>query len=366
MRLKRIEKFTRSVTKGLLSTQQSTISQVVCGLIVCRSLILAEIARCFQTETEFPHNLKRVWRFVSNERIQGQASKEVVTRRLIRQLHHRLQIKPKDYLEIIIDWTSVHPFQVLSALVPLEGRAVPVLQWAIEKSSLKAYQNTYEMLFISSLRRCVPRCWKVIICADRGFQRADFLNYLKQQGFHFVIRLKGDAWVECGRYSGKLRDYALSVGQCFKLRDVCYHKTKRQEMKLVLNCARVKGKVSSWLLATDLGLSARQIVNIYRRRFWCEESFRDQKQEFELEAVRVTKASRLENLLLALAIVLLIIAVIGIRGNKKGYADKFSTRKKKQVVLSWVRVALNLLRESAKYLNLLFDGTETGFYFRWA
>lgn len=113
MRIKRIEKFTRSVTKGLLSTQQATISQVVCGIVVCRCLILAEIARCFKTQTQFPHNLKRAWRYVSNERIQAQARKEVVARRLIAQLHPRLQIKAKDYLEIIIDWTSVHPFQLL-------------------------------------------------------------------------------------------------------------------------------------------------------------------------------------------------------------------------------------------------------------
>jgi transposase len=113
-------------------------------------------------------------------------------------------------------------------------------------------------------------------------------------------------------------------------------------------------------------LSARQIVNIYRRRFWCEESFRDLKQEFELEAVRVTKASRLENLLLALAIVLLILAVIGLRANKLGYREKYCTRKKKQTILSWVQVALKMLRESAKFLNLLFDGKDTGFYFRWA
>jgi hypothetical protein len=366
MRFKRVEKFTRSVTKGLLPSQQATISRVVCGLVVCRSLILAEIARCFQTETQFPHNLKRVWRYVSNERIQDQASKELVARRLIRQLHHRLQIKAKDYLEIIIDWTSVHPFQVLSALIPVEGRAVPVLQWAIEKSSLKAYQNTYEMLFVSSLCRCLPKHCRVVVVADRGFQRAEFLQFLKRQALSFVIRVKGDAFIKRGRYEGKLRGYPLAVGQCFKLRDVVYHKTKRYPMKIVLNCAKVKGKVSSRLLATDLGLSARQIVNIYRRRFWCEESFRDQKQEFELEAVRVTKAKRLENLLLALAIVLLILAVIGIRGNKLGYEDKYCTRKKKQVVLSWVQVALNLLRESTKYLNLLFDGATTGFYFRWA
>ena len=53
-------------------------------------------------------------------------------------------------------------------------------------------------------------------------------------------------------------------------------------------------------------------------------------------------------------------------GNKLGYKDKFCTRKKKQAVLSWVQVALNLLRESAKYLNLLVESQGAGFYFRWA
>jgi hypothetical protein len=87
-------------------------------MLVCRSLMLAETARCFQAEVEFPHNLKRVPRFVSNGRLNDQASKEVVARRPIRQLRHRLQIKPNQHQEAIIDWTSVHPFRVLCALVP--------------------------------------------------------------------------------------------------------------------------------------------------------------------------------------------------------------------------------------------------------
>jgi hypothetical protein len=49
MRLKRIAKFTASVTKGLLPTQQATLTQMVCGVLFCRSLILAEIARGFET-----------------------------------------------------------------------------------------------------------------------------------------------------------------------------------------------------------------------------------------------------------------------------------------------------------------------------
>lgn len=366
MRFKRVEKFTSSVTKGLLSSQQATLSQIVCSMLVCRCLCLAELARFLQSTTYFRHNLKRVWRFVSNERINDPTSKEVVARRLIRQLHHRLEIKPTQHLEIILDWTTVWPYQVLEALIPLDGRAVPVLSWAVRRGTMSCRQNSFEMEFLASLRRAIPKQWRVVIVADRGFQRTELLRYLCGLGFSFVIRVKGDAWIKSGRFEGKLRDYPLSTGQCFKLRDVVYHKSKRYGLKLVLNCEKIKGKSCSWLLATDLGLSARQIVKIYERRFWCEESFRDQKQEFELEAVRVKQAERLENLLLALAIVLMILAVIAQRGKRLGYEEKFSIVKKKRSEISWVQVGLNLLRESSKYLNLLFDSGGTGFCFRWA
>ena len=366
MRLKRVEKFTSAVTKGLLPTQQATLSQVVCSMIVCRSLCLAELARCFQSSTDFRHNLKRVWRYVSNDRINDRSAKELLARRLVRQLHHRLEIQPKQYLEVIMDWTTVWPYVVLEALIPLDGRAVPVLSWAALRGSLSCRQNTLEMEFLASLRRAIPRQWRVVIVADRGFQRTELLRYIRGLGFSFVIRVKGDAWIKSGRFEGKLRDYPLSTGQCFKLRDVFYHKSKRYALKLVLNCEKIKGKHCSWLIATDLGLSAGQVVKIYERRFWCEESFRDQKQEFELEAVRVKRAERLENLLLALAIVLMIIAVIAQRGKKLGYEEKFSTVKKRRREISWVQVGLNLLRESTKYLNLLFDSSGAGFCFRWA
>lgn len=135
---------------------------------------------------------------------------------------------------------------------------------------------------------------------------------------------------------------------------------------MVLNSEKIKGKVCSWMLGTDLGLSARQIVKIYERRFWCEESFRDQKQEFELEEVEVKQASRLENLLMVLAVVIMILAVIGERGKKLGWEDKYSTVRKKRSEISWVQLGLNLLRESTKHLNLLFESGGSGFYFRWA
>jgi hypothetical protein len=366
MRLKRVQKFTKPVTKGLLPTQQATLAQVVCGILLCRNLRLAEIARGFDTEVEFAHNLKRTFRFVDNERLSALTSKEAVARRLIQQLRRRLQCKPTQWLEIIIDWTSVNGFQVLAALIPVEGRAVPVLQMAVKKWEFKTRQNSFEDEFMQALRRCIPRSVRAVIVADRGFRRTSLLRLLERLGLGYVIRVKGEVTIECAGYHGKLGDYPLAVGQTFKINQVRYHKSQRYPLKLVFNCAKIDGKVSTGLLATNLPLTAGQIVQIYRRRFWCEESFRDQKQEFELEKVRVKEARRLENLLLALALVLLILAVIGMRGKKLGYADKFATPKKQKTVLSWVQLALWLLRKSTKYFNLLFDNEAECFSYHWA
>lgn len=370
MRLKRVEKFIKPITKQLRPTQQATLGQVVCGMLSHRCLVLAEIARGFETAVAFVHNLKRVFRYVSNQRLTERRSQEVVAARLLHQLRRRLGVKAWEPLEVIIDWTSAGPYQVLSALIGVAGRAVPVLQWAVRKWEFEKSQNAVEEQFIQSLRRCLPRSWKAVIVADRGFGRTALLQFIASLGFGFLIRVKGDAWIEASDFSGPLKDYPLAVGQTFKLSQVRYHKTRRYELKLALNCVRLKGHLCTWLLATNLALSARQLVEIYRRRFWCEESFRDQKQEFGLEQVRVTQARRLENLLLALALVFLILAVIGIRGEALGYAAKFARRKgrkqKGQKVLSWVQLALHLLRESSKHLNLMFENRAGCFSLHWA
>ena len=57
-------------------------------------------------------------------------------------------------------------------------------------------------------------------------------RFIAELGFSYVIRVKGDVWIECRSYRGRLKDYPLLTGQTFKLTQVRYHKTKRLELKL--------------------------------------------------------------------------------------------------------------------------------------
>ena len=376
MRLQRVQKFSKPLTKDLLPTQQATIAHVACGMLVARCMLLAEIARSLETVVTFTHTLKRVFRFGDNARLSARPDADdlspeltaqmKVARRTIHNLSRRLRLGPRKRLEIILDWTSCGEFQILEALIGIHGRAVPILQWSVRKWEFRTSQNAFEYQLLRALRRCVPRNQPTTIVADRGFGRTQLFRFLEELGFFYCIRVKGDAWAEFSEHAGPLRDYAVAVGQTFKLSRVRYHKRQRYALKLVLNCARIEGTASTWLLATNLPDQARCIVDVYRRRFWCEEAFRDQKQAFNLEAVRVKSAERLDNLLLALAIVFFLLAIIGLRAEKLGYADEFATPKKGTKVLSWCHLALDLLKKSTKYLNLLFDNRAGVLGYHWA
>jgi hypothetical protein len=376
MRLRRVQKFSKAVTKDLLPTQQATIAQVACGMLVAHSMLLAEIARHLESAVAFTHNLKRVFRFASNDRLSRRpdpacgdvplTAQMKVARRQIHDLRRRLRLRSHQPLEVILDWTSVGPFQVLSALVGVAGRAVPVLQWSVRKWEFDRSQNAFEYEMLRAVRRLIPRSEPAVIVADRGFGRTELFRFLDGIGFLYCIRVKGDAWVRFSGYEGALKDYEVRVGQTFKLSRVRYHKRQGYELRLAVNCIRVKGKASTWLLATNMRETARQIVDVYRRRFWCEESFRDQKQAFKLEGVRVESAAHLDNLLLALAIVFYLLAVLGVRAEKLGYATQFAARKKGTKVLSWCHLALDLLKDSTRHLDLLFHAQAGVLQLRWA
>jgi hypothetical protein len=72
----------------------------------------------------------------------------------------------------------VGPYLVLSALIGVRGRAVPVLQWVVVIGTLKKSQNKLQEAFLRSLRRAIPRSRPVVIVADRGFGRTALFEFL--------------------------------------------------------------------------------------------------------------------------------------------------------------------------------------------
>jgi len=95
----------------------------------------ADIGRAMETDTEVKYNIKRVSRFVRNERVNiAKGCRGLV----------RIAAKASGKcLVVAVDWVDIGKYKVLKAAVPIRGRAVPILFAAYPKWRLKKSQNAF-------------------------------------------------------------------------------------------------------------------------------------------------------------------------------------------------------------------------------
>jgi hypothetical protein len=319
------------VAPSLIPSQLVNLALLVNAILLKRTLCLSELARTYPTpptrrvpqpKHDLLHRLKRLERFLNNERVDAQAWQLA----FVPDLVHKLGCPP--WLGLAIDWTMfevVLPsgrrvyYQVLRLAVPRRGRALPLLQLAYERDHFPANksQNLLEQEAILALVRVLPAGVRPVILADRGFARAEFLAWLQQYGLDYVVRIDkgtcitataGQHW-KCGEHDPQPGHNGWAGGVRYGL----YHGRPRELWINLATCwRRVGGRgnrrapkraAHPWYLATSWR-SADQAAAWYRQRWWIEPSFKDSKSKFGLAAVQVGSATRLGRLLLGLTLAL--------------------------------------------------------------
>lgn len=321
----------KAAVPGLLPTQAVNLALLVSALLARRTCCLSELARAYPTparrRTPRPkhgllHRLKRLWRFLDNERVDAQA----VQLAFIPHVVARLGSPP--WVGLIVDWTMfavVLPtgrrmrYQVLRIAVPRRGRALPLLQLAYDQDRLPAgaSQNQLEERALLAVARALPAGVRPIILADRGFARAGFIEWLQTHRLDYVVRIdKGTCMTEPDGRRWKLGQEGLRPGRVRwapGVRYGLYHDRPRDLVTNVALCWRAPkhrrrdprraDPDAPWYLATSLDAPERAVA-WYRQRFWIEESFKDSHSRFGLDKARVGCPERLSRLAAALTIAL--------------------------------------------------------------
>jgi hypothetical protein len=90
----------------------------------------------------------------------------------------------------------------------------------------------------------------------------------QQLGFHYVIRIKPDVWIQTAGFRGKLLDYPVKKGFCRLLTNVCYRKQNSVQQHLFVrwNKGLPKKRDECWFLMTDLQASAYRLSELYGKR----------------------------------------------------------------------------------------------------
>ena len=266
--------------KGLMCVKEATLSGISRGIAV------------LDEETNFRSQLKRMHRLMKNEKWEVWESAKAMYKHLTEKL---------EIVLITVDWTKVGYYWVLEAALVTEGRAIPIYAIAVQEDELKGRQTTIEMTMWYALVAMVKRNQELIVIADRGFAKFDYLGENElYPNIHLVIRLKKNTILTWGTISAKLEEWPLWD---YEIVEIEYAKLGEEQLVVsgvcLVNCGELK--------AQKLYLAcSSKIVDIafatYCKRSWVEQQNRDLKTNFSLYKLHLATASRLERLWLILSL----------------------------------------------------------------
>lgn len=302
-----IDGLVKSVFPSLRKTQAVNLSLAVFGQIKSQSTILSEIVREVPGAVKHKHRLKRLWRFVSNSRVKPERMFEFWVPWCMRHF------TTGTYITVALDWTGLKGnLACLMASLVVNGRAIPLLWQVVKYSQIKDSTNRIEQRLVSRLINLIPDGKKLVLVADRGFGRCEFLKFLLAKHLLFVIRVEKNVRVK----PEEKRAFLLSTlaRKLIPNTRVWYESISYRDDGAIptisLAAVVALGSNDPWFLVTNLK-SSKRAINCYALRFQIEEGFRDLKHPLGLEKLQTRSMMRIRRILLVAAISQALLMLIG-------------------------------------------------------
>jgi hypothetical protein len=305
----------REICKGTWKRHLVNLALLVHAAFACRRLGIASLGRAMQSRTTPKHAIKRVDRFLGNERFDHREAQEELLRAVI---------GPRETVFIAVDWTKIRKWPALVAGVVKRGRAVPVLWSVMDEKALHKSFNAFENGFFAWLAKALPKGVRAIVLLDRGFKRVEMVKHLRRLKLSFVIRTGGNVHVRHPSYSGRMDALVKRRGQTVDLEDATLRPSRPVTVRVV--GLWESGQKEPWLLMTDIEECAAIVAAAYGRRFRIEETFRDEKDPrfgLALGKLKMTQPERLEKMLLIAALVHFIAMLVGGAARRRGFDRQY-------------------------------------------
>ena len=268
---------------------------------------------------------------------------------------------------LAMDWTEFDADDhstICIYLVTRHGRATPPAWWTVEKSSLKNNRNGDEQVVVSHLASLIPEGVRVTLLADRGFGDQAFYTFLADLHWDYVIRFRECIQVE--DETGEVRPAGEWVGNGRARMIRSARVTGERTAIPAVVTAHARGMKEAWCLATSrVDLKAKEVVELYGKRFRIEETFRDEKDDhfgMGLRATHIRSPDRRDRLLFLAALAHTLLTLLGAASEAAGLDRlmKANTSKKRthslfRQGLHWYQALPNTRDEWARQLITAFD-----------
>jgi hypothetical protein len=228
------------------------------------------------------------------------------------------RLKKGEKIYVQVDFTSERAhFLVLVASVLCCNKAIP-LYFSIRKYPKKQGQYDHKKLegsFIRALRHYLPKRYKYVILADRGFGNERFIKLCEEAKFEYLIRLEPNLKIAYKGQKGIMSKQLRRSGS-YQVEVLTWKKT----VKIYKN----KQQGQEWYIVSNLEISHQEGVASYAKRFRIEKLFQDLKSSgFNLEESKIRKYDRFKRLLFICCLAYSLMLLLG------NFIDKELSIKKK-------------------------------------
>lgn len=304
-------RFVRGLVKhvfpGLRKTQRVNLGLAVFGQILSQTAVLSQIVREVPGAVKHKHRLKRLWRFVSNSRVRPERLAKMWIPWVIKRF------TSGKYPVVALDWTGLPGnLMLLTASLVISGRAIPLLWRAVKYRQIKDSANRIEQRLVARLINLMPSGKRLVLTADRGFGRAEFLRFLLARNLLFVIRVDKNVWVKPEGKSGFLLSALVKklTPQIPVWYQAVAYRADAAVPRISLAAVVAKGSDDPWFLATNLRSPVRAVA-VYASRFQIEEGFKDMKHALGFEKIQTRNLIRVRRLILITAVSLAVLMLVG-------------------------------------------------------
>ena len=272
--------------------------QLILGLLRIRSVNLCKLSLCFDSEVKFSSVYRRIQRFLSGV------------------------IFPFDQLSCFI-WGKFQDdgptvlaldrtnwkfgkanINILMLSICIEGFAVP-LMWKVLKDKRGNSSQEERIELMQRFVSVIQTDQIIRLVADREFIGEKWLNWLDENYFHFIIRIRANQWVE---HSPRKSQRAASICSSEKWKGLRKARFVKGS-KVYLGGQKLKTG-DFLILISNLPLKSARYY--YAKRWAIEVLFGNlKKRGFNLEDTHITHPQRINNLIAVLALAQVWAILVG-------------------------------------------------------
>ena len=323
--------------KGNVARHLNTLAMLIAGIIASQKCHLPAVAKKVPIGGKPQSRVRRLERFLSNERIDPTTYYLPSVKQLLRSL-------PSGPLVLVIDGSEAGRDCVLLSLnVLYQKRALPLCWLVVKGKKGHLSEATHIKLVQMGAEILDPdRC--IVFLGDGEFDGVELLGTLQTLGWSYVCRTAKNVVLREAGERFQPTDLMLAPGDRIELPDVTF--TGAEYGPVLVGIVWEVGWKDPLLLVCNLDFLA-EAYGWYRRRFRIETFFSDQKSRgFYLGHSHISDTAHLGRLLIGTCLAYLWIVCLGAWVRKSGQLSLIHRADRCDwslfhIGLNWIEFCLN-------------------------